>query len=105
MNELIEKDPVYELIPKEDVEFLIKFDEYKKRAKVIEESIKAKAQEFLEKNNVDEFIQDGIRIYKTKPYTKKQVDLAALKEQGLYDEFLREIEVEGSIKVQVIYDD
>lgn len=104
MNEVAEKE-VYELIPKEDVEFLIKFDEYKKRAKVVEESIKLKAQEFLEKNNVDEFTQDGIRIYRTKPYTKKQVDLAALKEQGLYDEFLKEVEVEGSIKVQVIYDD
>lgn len=104
MNEVAERE-VYELIPKEDVEFLIKFDEYKKRAKVIEDNIKSKAEEFLEKNNVNEFRQDGIHIYKTKAYKKQQIDLKKLKEEGVYDLYVKDKWVKGAIRIQVEYDD
>ena len=104
MNEVAERE-VYELIPKDDVEFLVKFDEYKKRAKVIEENIKARAAEFLEKNNVDEYKQGGIHIYKTKAYKKQQIDTKRLKEEGVYDLYVHEKWVKGSIRIQVEYDD
>jgi len=104
-NEVIEKE-FYEIIPKEDIEFLIKFDEYKKRAAVIEDHIKEKAHEFLEKNNLLEsgYTQDCVHIYETKPYKKKSVDTKALKEQGLYEEFAKDVWVRGSIRIQVEYD-
>lgn len=106
MNEVIEKE-FYEIIPKEDIDFLIKFDEYEKRAKVIKDNIKDKAHEFLKKNNLlDEgYTQDSVRIYETKPYSKKTVDTKALKAQGLYDEFVKDTWVKGSVHIQVIYDD
>ena len=104
MNEVAERE-VYELIPKEDVEFLVKFDEYKKRAKVIEDSIKAKAAEFLEKNNVTEYRQDCIHIYKTKAYKKQQINIKKLKEEGVYDLYADDRWVDGSIRIQVEYDD
>lgn len=104
MNEVAERE-VYELIPKEDVEFLIKFDEYKKRAKVIEDQIKAKAEEFLEKNNVNEFRQDGIHIYKTKAYKKQLIDTKRLKDEGVYDLYVKDKWVKGAIRIQVEYDD
>jgi len=106
MNELIEKE-FYEIIPKEDIDFLVKYDEYKKRAKVIEDNIKEKAHEFLEKNNLlDEgYTQDGVHIYETKSYKKKQINTKALKEQGLYNEFAEDVWVKGSVRIQVEYDD
>ncbi len=109
MTEIIERDPVYELIPKEDFEFLVKFDEQEKRYKLIKEKIKALGKEFLEKNQTDSYKQslDGvnINIVAVKPCKRKQIDVQALKDQGLYESFLKEIEVEGSIKITIDYDD
>ena len=105
-NEVIEKE-FYEIIPKKDIEFLIMFDEYEKRAKVIKDHIREQAHEFLVRNNLLEegFTQDGIHIYETKPYKKKQVDTKALKEQGLYEEFAKDVWVKGSTHIQVVYED
>lgn len=100
-----------ELVTKEDLEFLIWFDEQKKRAKVIEDRIKQSAHEFLTKNDL---LEDGykaeldgavLHIYETKPYKKKQIDMKALKEQGLYEEFAKDVWVKGSVRVQVEYHD
>ena len=104
-NDVIEKQ-FNEIIPKEDIEFLIKFDEYKKRAAVIEDHIKEKAHEFLEKNNLLEegYTQNGVHIYETKPYKKKSVDTKALKEQGLYESFAKDVWVKGSVRWQIEYE-
>ncbi len=108
MTEIVKKEE-YGLVSEDDMDFLIKFDEYKKRAKVIEDSIKAKANDFLEANEVESYTQskDGItlRIYKTKPYRKKQIDTKALKDQGLYEEFAKDVWVKGATRIQVEYPD
>ena len=104
MNEIaaVEKQ---ELITAEDVEFIRKFDEINKRYKVWVDSHKAALEKFLTDNGIDSYEQDGVRFYKTKPYKKKQVDIKALKEQGLYDEFVDDVWVKGSLRIQVDYDD
>ena len=106
MNELIEKE-FYEVISKDDIEFIKKFDEYEKRAKVIKDMVKKKSYEFLEKNNLLDvgYSQDGIRISYKKGFTKKQVDTQALKDEGLYDLYLKDVEVSGSVLVNVEYED
>ena len=106
MNEVVEKK-TYDVLKKDDIEFLIKFDEMKKRAKSIEDRIKSSAHEFLEENGLLEegFRQDGIYIYETKPYKKKQVDMNKLKEEGVYDLYTHDVWVKGSIRIQVEYDD
>lgn len=107
MNE-IEKKEEYTLIPKDDFDFLVWFDEQEKRAKVIRERVRESGGEFLEKNKKYSYKQerDGVtvHIYKTKPYKKKEIDIKALKEQGLYDDFAREKWVQGSVRIQVEYD-
>ena len=110
MNEVAVKEK-NELVTKDDIEFLIWFDEQKKRAAVIEKRIKESGHNFLEKNDLLETgykaEADGatLHIYETKPYKKKQVDIKALKEQGLYDQFVEEVWVKGSVRIQVNYDD
>lgn len=110
MSEIVKKEK-NELVTKEDLEFLVWFDEQKKRAKVIEDRIKGTAHKFLEEN---ELLEDGykaetdgarIHIYETKPYKKKQIDTKALKDQGLYDTFAKDVWVKGAVKIQVEYDD
>ena len=100
-----------ELVSQEDIDFLIWFDEQKKRAKVIEDRIKNSAHEFLEEHDL---LEDGfkaevdgarVHIYETKPYKKKQIDTKALKEQGLYEDFAKDVWVKSSVRIQVEYDD
>ena len=98
------------LVTQEDLEFLIWFDEQKKRAKVIEDKIKNTGHKFLEDNNLQEegYVAelDGVRlhIYETKAYKKKQIDTKALKEDGLYDLYAKDVWVKGSVRIQVEYE-
>ena len=109
MTEIV-KIEKQELVTKEDLEFLVRYDEYKRRAKVIEDRIKSSAHNFLEANGLLEDgytaeTEDGVKIhiYETKSYKKDQVDTKALKEQGLYDSFVRKVNVKGSVRIQYEY--
>ena len=108
MNEVTTKEE-YTLIPEDDFDFLVWFDEQEKRAKVIRDKLRHDGEEFLEKNDTDSYTQtkDGVTVhlYKTKPYKKKQVDTKELKAQGLYDEFVRDVWVKGSVRLQIEYED
>ena len=109
-NEVIEKE-FYEIIPEEDFEFLIWFDEQEKRAKVIRDKLKDAGKDFLERNGLKETgykqTKDGVTVhlYETKPYKKKQIDTQALKDQGLYEEFAKDVWVRGAIRIQIEYED
>lgn len=108
MSEIVKAEK-HELITQEDFDFIVKFDEYKKRYNVIENKIKQAGEAFLDSQQTDSYTQkqDGttIRLYKKKPYTKKQVDTKALKEQGLYEDFTKDVWVKGSVVIQVEYED
>ena len=107
MTEIAKKGE-WTLIPEDSFDFLIWFDEQKKRAQVIEDKLKHDGKAFLEEHNTDSYKQtkDGatIHIYETKPYKKKQIDTKALKEQGLYDTFAKDVWVKGSVRISIEYD-
>ena len=105
-NEVIQKE-FYEIISKDDIEFLKKFDEYKKRAKVIEDQIKKLEKDFLERNGLTEegYEQDGVRFDYKKGYTKKVLDADALKEQGIYEDFLKEVKVSPTATITIVYEE
>lgn len=50
-------------------------------------------------------IQDGLIITYKAPYTRTGVDTNKLREDGLYDKYLKETQVRDSINVKVVYDD
>lgn len=110
MTEIVKQEN-NELVSQEDLEFLIRFDEQKKRAQVIEDKIKKTAHSFLEENGLLETGYtkelDGatLHIFETKPYIKKQVDTNALKENGLYDFFVKDVVVSGSTRIKVEYEE
>ena len=100
-----------ELITDEDFDFLVWFDEQKKRYDVIVDKVKQQGHIFLEKNNLLEdgfkMTKDGVtvRVYETRPYIKKQIDTQALKDEGLYEMYTKDVEVKGSLRIQVDYED
>ena len=104
MNEItvIEK---MDLISPEDISMIRQYDEINKRYKVWVDSHKEAFDKFLTEKGLESYEQDGVKIYRTKPYVKRQVDVKALKDQGLYDSFTKEVSVEGSIRISIDYED
>lgn len=104
MNELTKVEQG-ELLTQDDVELLLKADEINKRLKVWLKANKERFEKFFEENDITSYKQDGAIIYRTKDYAKKQVDIKALKEQGLYDQFTKDVWVKGSLRIQADYED
>ncbi len=105
-NEVVRKE-FYELFSPEDIEILKKADEIKKRVSVVLDTAKNKSYDFLERNGLLEtgYEQDNVVLGWKKPYVKKMIDTDALKEQGLYESFLKEVQVKGSVTISIKYDD
>ena len=104
MNEVVKKEETA-LISSEDMDLIRQYDELNKRYKVWVDSHKEMFENFLDEHDLQSYEQDGVRIYKTKPYKKKQVDAKAMKDDGIYDLYTNDIWVKGSIRVQVEYED
>lgn len=104
MNELT-KVATGELLTEADIDLFLKADEYSKRLKVWLKANGPRIQKFFEDNDIVSYKQGGAVLYRTKDYTKKQVDIKALKEQGLYDQFTKDVWVKGSLRVQADYED
>lgn len=104
MNDLELKEDKPILSPK-DIEMVRQYDEMRKRYSVWIDSRKEIFDEFLKQQGTRSYTQDGITIYKTKAYKKKQVDIKRMKEEGIYDLYTDEIWVDGSVRVQVNYEE
>lgn len=98
------------LIPYEELgltearkEIIEKFIYYKEQVESFESEIKDKFKEMVESgdipvNSID--LGDMMLSYK-KSYTRKSVDTDKLKEDGLYDKYLKETEVNSSVSMTV----
>lgn len=103
MEELIKVDE-NAVLTEEDIEFIHKYDEIKKRYKVWEDSKKEMFYAFLESKGTDSYTIGDTTIYKTRPYTKKQVDIQSLKDDGIYDLYTKDVEVSGSVRIKIDYE-
>lgn len=98
------------LIPYEELgltearkEIIEKFVYYKEQVESFESEIKDKFKEMVESgdipvNSID--LGDMMLSYK-KSYTRKSVDADKLKEDGLYDKYLKETEVNSSVSMTI----
>lgn len=98
------------LIPYEELgltearkEIIEKFIYYKEQVESFESEIKDKFKEMVEAggipvNSID--LGDMMLSYK-KSYTRKSVDTDKLKEDGLYDNYLKETEVNSSVSMTI----
>ena len=84
-------------------EIIEKFIYYKEQVESFESEIKDKFKEMVESgdipvNSID--LGDMMLSYK-KSYTRKSVDTDKLKEDGLYDKYLKETEVNSSVSMTI----
>ena len=103
MNELELKKEFDVLVSPEDIELFKQFDELEKRVKAKKSEMREGVLNFLKENNLlsDGYEQDGIRFTYVKPSVKKIVDTQLLKDEGLYEHFLKESKVEESVRSSI----
>ncbi|WP_407453513.1 hypothetical protein [Methanobrevibacter sp.] len=86
------------IVVAEDV--LEKFHEFqvvKARMEMEEKKVKEALLMAMEENGIKSFENDFVKITYKAPTTRKSIDSNALKEQGLYDAFVKETPVKSSV--------
>ena len=80
-----------------------KFCFYKKAVEAFESELKDKFRELVESGEIPVSsidIGDVILSYR-KAYTKKSIDTNKLKEEGIYDNYIKESEVKSSVSMTI----
>lgn len=87
------------IVVAEDV--LQKFHEFeivKQRMELEAKKVKDAVQKAMEENNIKSYENDFVKITYKNATTRKSIDSNALKEQGLYDSFVKETPVKASVQ-------
>lgn len=77
------------------------FQEQKAIMDMQEKELKAQLLELMEQSGIKAFECDGLKITYKAPSIRKSIDSNALKEQGLYEMFLKESEVKASVTITI----
>ena len=100
-NDVIEKQ-FNEIIPKEDIEFLIKFDDLVYHEGKLGDIGDRSGVFFIEKGNTVCLVHRDRQVEDRKPFVI--LGTKALKEQGLYESFAKDVWVKGSVRWQIEYE-
>ena len=101
MNKLI---PYEELgLTQSRQEIIDKFIYYKKQVESFESEIKDKFKELVESGTIPVSSIDlgNIILSYKKPYVRKSIDTDKLKEDGIYEDYLKDTEVKSSVSMTI----
>ena len=88
-----------ELLTPDQKEIMISYFTQKKKAEEIEEQLRDVLLEYMRKNNAETLENDEFRISYTKAHTRKDIDKDKLKEDGLYEKYLKDTQVKDSVRI------
>ena len=83
----------------DEIEQIRAFMRLKEEITAIEEDGKRRALEYMKSNGIKSFDGDLFKITYVEPTTKKTVDTAKLKEDGLYDQYTKDTDVKESVRI------
>ena len=75
------------------------FQVEKARMDMLEKQIKEAMLKAMEENGIKSYESENVRITYKAPTVRSSVDTQALKEQGLYDAFIKESPVKASVSI------
>lgn len=75
------------------------FNEQKAAMEMKEKRIKEAILQAMEENNIKSFENDFVSIKYIPQATRKSVDTAKMKEEGVYDVYLKESEVKSQVRL------
>lgn len=86
-------------VNEEIIQELKKFDVQKAQMDIMEKELKKAILEAMEEHNIKKFENDEISITYVAETIRKSIDSNALKEQGLYEIYLKESVVKPSVRI------
>lgn len=105
MNEIELKEKFNAIIPKDYIEQLRKFEEMKVKFNMIDLKVKEDIHKFLIDNDKWEYEMDGLKVKRVKSSTRKIVDKEKMREEGIYENYLKETPVKESIRISLEYEE
>lgn len=88
-------------VAQEVINELKAFEIEKAKIEIKEKELKQALLNAMEENNIKKFENDDIRITYVAPTTRKSVDTARLKEEGLFDLYSKESAVKASVRLEI----
>lgn len=90
-------------LTQDKLDIINKFCYYKKAVKDFESELKDKFKELVESGEIPVSSIDigNVILSYRKAYTKKSVDTNKLKEEGIYDDYVKETEVKSSVSMSI----
>lgn len=104
MNSLIQQE-INELIPNDFLDNLKKLELLEAQIKQVKAEIEPKLKEAMRNNGIKSLDCEGLRITYKEPSTRKVVDTQKLKDEGIYDKYLKISSVSDSVIIKVKYDE
>lgn len=102
MNELVTKeDERYQLIADQFTDEVLDMYYQYQAIKEQKEQFEFKLQKIFEEHGIKSIDNDYWRTTYVPPHTTKRVDTQKLKDAGVYDEYCKETEVKGSLRVTI----
>lgn len=88
-------------VAQEVINELKAFEIEKAKIEIKEKELKKALLSAMEEHNIKRFENDDIRITYVAETIRKSVDSDKLKEQGLYDSFVKESKVKASVRLEI----
>ena len=90
-------------LTQDKLDIINKFCYYKKAIEDFESELKDKFKELVESGEIPVSSIDigNVILSYRKAYTKKSVDTNKLKEEGIYDDYVKETEVKSSVSMSI----
>lgn len=85
----------------EETEMLRTFYELKAKVDILEAEKKEDIKQYMIENGIKSFENEDFKITYIPESTRKTVDTAKLKEQGLYETFLKESKVKDTVRISL----
>lgn len=103
-NELVEQE-LNQVITQSDINFLKEFENMKAKFNFVDKRIKEQVKKIMVENGIKSYDFGDLKITYKAPTIRKSVDTEALKEQGIYDDFVKESKVSDSVQITVRYEE
>lgn len=101
MNDLVIYEDNKIIVSKDAVKKIQKLYTLKAELDMLEKELKAQALELMEKYDKKPIIAKGLTIVYRDGYIRKSVDNEKLKKDGLYEKYLKETDVKGTVAISV----
>lgn len=105
MNQLQKyEEQALSLFTDEDIEKLRKFEELEAQVKAIKKQRNEELKRIFNESSEKSFENEKIRIIYIKEHSSKRVDTEKMKKEGIYEYYLKDVNVSDSIKIEVKYE-